>query len=90
MRLLSPEEVPLPEWARVKHELTRKGVTLLLLWEEYRAKHPTGLGYSQFCRRFEAYNVTLDPRMRQSHKAGEKLFVDYAGLTVALTEPKTG
>lgn len=89
-RLLSPEQLPLPDWACVQRELARKGVTLLLLWEEYRAKHPTGLGYSQFCRRFDAYRQTLDPRMRQSHKAGEKLFVDYAGLTVALKDPATG
>jgi transposase len=89
-RLLPQEDLPLPDWASVKRELARKGVTLLLLWEEYVAQHPTGLGYSQFCRRFSVYNATLDPRMRQSHKAGEKLFVDYAGLTVALTDPKTG
>jgi transposase len=89
-RLLAPEPVPLPDWANVKRELARKGVTLLLLWEEYRAKHPTGLGYSQFCRRFDAYNKALDPRMRQSHKAGEKLFVDYAGMTLSLSDPTTG
>jgi transposase len=89
-RLLPPEDLPVPDWASVKRELAGKGVTLLLLWEEYVAAHPTGLGYSQFCRRFSAYNATLDPRMRQSHKAGEKLFVDYAGMSVALTDPKTG
>jgi transposase len=88
--LPSQEALPLPEWQRVHRELTRKGVTLLLLWEEYRDCHPSGLGYSQFCRRYRTYKATLDPRMRLSHKAGEKLFVDYAGLTLPLTDPKTG
>jgi len=88
--LLAPEENALPDWKQVASELTRKGVTLLLLWEEYRAKQSTGLGYSQFCKRFAAYKDTLDPRMRQDHKAGEKLFVDYAGLTLPLTNPDTG
>lgn len=84
------EESALPNWQNVRRELTRKGVTLVLLWEEYRQKHPASLGYSQFCRRFGDYNATLDPRMRQSHKAGEKLFVDYSGLTVPLIDTQTG
>jgi transposase len=90
VRALPDAAMALPDWSHIARELTRKGVTLLLLWEEYQANHPTGLGYSQFCKRFAAYKATLDPRMCQSHKAGEKLFVDYAGLTVALTDPKTG
>ena len=89
-RVLPAEDLALPDWKSIDRELTKKGVTLLLLWEEYRAQHPTGLGYSQFCRRFDAYKQTLDPRMRQTHKAGEKLFVDYAGLTLPLTDPNTG
>lgn len=83
-------EVALPDWPYVQRELARKGVTLLLLWEEYQQTHPDGIGYSQFCKRFAAYRQTLDPRMRQSHKAGEKLFVDYAGQTLPLTDPHTG
>lgn len=90
LRALPEADTPLPDWQHVTRELTRKGVTLLLLWEEYQAHHPTGLGYSQFCKRFAAYKATLDPRMCQTHKAGEKLFVDYAGQTVALTDPRTG
>jgi transposase len=88
--LLPDEAIPLPDWQQVASELTRKGVTLFLLWEEYRAKQPTGIGYSQFCKRFAAYKATLDPRMRQDHKAGEKLFVDYTGLTLPLTNADTG
>jgi len=90
MCILPQEDVALPDWKSVDRELTRKGVTLLLLWEEYRQIHPLGLGYSQFCRRFDAFKQTLDPRMRQNHKAGEKVFVDYAGLTLPLTDPNTG
>lgn len=82
--------LPLPDWIWVKRELSRKGVTLYLLWEEYRAAQPMGLSYSQFCRRFRTFQTTLDPRMAQSHKAGEKLFVDYAGMTLPLTDPQTG
>jgi transposase len=81
---------PLPDWKYVEQELKRKGVTLRLLWEEHRASHPDGLAYSQFCKRFADYRRTIDPRMRQSHKAGEKLFVDYAGLTLGITDPTTG
>ena len=86
----SGDSRPRPDWKHLDTELKRKGVTLRLLWEEYRTNSPTGLGYSQFCKRFADFQATLDPRMRQSHKAGEKLFVDYAGLTLPLTDPKTG
>lgn len=81
---------PLPDWAEVHRELRRKGVTLLLLWEEYRALHPDGYGYSRFCELHQAWSQTIDPRMRQVHKAGEKLFVDYAGQTVPVVDRKTG
>jgi len=81
---------PLPNWQQTDIELKRKGVTRRLLWEEYRSANPEGLAYSQFCKSLSDYKATLDPRMRQSHKAGEKLFVDYAGLTVPLTDRTTG
>ena len=81
---------PRPDWNYLDTELKRKGVTLRLLWEEYRTAAPQGLGYSQFCKRFADFKGTLDPRMRQSHKAGEKLFVDYAGMTVPLIDRHTG
>ena len=44
---------PMPEWASIHRELKRPGVTLLLLWEEYRGRHPDGLGYSLFCEIFQ-------------------------------------
>jgi transposase len=81
---------PLPDWQHIERELKRKGVTLHLLWEEYRACHPHGMAYSYFCKQYARYLAAVDPRMRQSHKAGEKLFVDYAGLTVGVTAPTTG
>jgi len=65
-------------------------VTLTLLWDEYIALHPDGLSYSQYCRLFREFRKTLDPRMRQIHKAGEKLFVDYAGMTGQVIDRKTG
>jgi transposase len=86
----SADARPLPDWKQLDTELKRKGVTLRLLWEEYRTATPDGLGYSQFCKTFSDFKGTLDPRMRQSHKAGEKLFVDYAGLTLPLTDRATG
>ena len=81
---------PLPDWDRLALELRRKGVTLSLLWEEYRGNHPDGYGYSRFCEMFREYSGTVDPRMHQVHKAGEKLFVDYAGMTMPVTDRSTG
>jgi len=86
----SEDERPLPNFKQLDLELKRKGVTLRLLWEEYRTTSPDGLGYSQFCKRFSDFKGTLDPRMRQTHKAGEKLFVDYAGMTLPLIDAATG
>jgi transposase len=87
---VAPGARPLPEWPAVGRELRRKGVTLLLLWYEYRAVHPEGYGYSRFCELYNQWAGTVDPRMRQVHKAGEKLFVDYAGLVVPIIDPTTG
>jgi transposase len=71
-------------------ELKRKGVTLHLLWEEYRQKHPEGYQYSQFCSRFQRWRNAPEVSMHIEHKAGDKMFVDYAGEKLALTDPKTG
>ena len=59
-------------------EARRRGVTLALLWEEYRGLHPDGYGYSRYCELYRAWAVRLSPTMRQSHVAGERMFVDYA------------
>jgi len=79
-----------PDWSQVHTQLARKGVTLQLLWEEYRRVHPGGYGYSHFCQLYAAWKKQAKPVMLQPHTAGDKLFVDYAGLTLALTDPKTG
>lgn len=82
---------PLPDWAAVHAELKRRqGVTLALLWEEYKAAHPEGLQYSRFCDHYRAWAGRLDVVMRQSHRAGEKLFVDWAGQTVAVVDRTSG
>jgi len=80
----------LPEWSTVNRELRRKGVTLFLLWQEYRERHPQGYQYSWFCECYRAWQGQLDVVMRQDHRAGEKLFVDYAGQTVPVMDRFTG
>lgn len=65
-------------------------MTLQLLWREYRATHPNGMGYSNFCHYYGDYVKTLTPVMRQHHKAGEKIFVDYAGMKMPWIEVNTG
>ena len=77
-----------PDYARLHRELRRKGMTLMLLWQEHVSAHPEGSThrYSQFCVNYRSYAKTLKRSMRQVHRAGEKLFIDYAGPTLALTD----
>jgi len=79
-----------PDWAEVHRELKRQGVTLTLLWDEYKAAHPEGYQYSWFCEHYRAWLGQVDVVMRQDHRAGEKLFVDYAGQTVPIVDRHTG
>ena len=79
-----------PDWSRVHQALKRKGVTLFLLWQEYRETHPEGYQYSWFCDHYRAWQGKLDVVMRQDHRAGEKLFVDYAGQTMPVVDRGTG
>ena len=81
---------PPPDWGAVHRELKRKGVTLQLLWDEYKAAHPRGYQYSTFCLRYRRWRSRLDVVMRQDHRAGEKLFVDYAGQTASVIDRTTG
>ncbi len=83
-------QVPQPDWKKVNKELKHKGVTLSLLWLESRQDYPDGYSYSQFCERFRKWKKRLHPSMRTKHKAGEKLFVDYAGMTVEVVDFETG
>lgn len=86
----APTVYPRPDWAHVHRELRRPGVTLSLLWEEYREAHPTGYGYSRFCELYRRWEGRLAPVMRQHHVAGEALYVDYAGATFEVMDPATG
>jgi len=80
-----------PDYALMHQELKRKGVTLQLLWEEYEAAHGEhAYRYSQFCAHYHEYRGTLARSMRQVHRAGEKVFIDYSGDTVAVIDPKSG
>lgn len=81
---------PQPEWAVVHQELRRKGVTLQLLWLEYKAREPQGYQYTQFVAHYRRWAVHLDLVLRQDHRAGEKLFLDFAGVMVPITDPVTG
>jgi len=81
---------PEPDWATIHQELRRKGVTLALLWQEYKAAHPDGYQHSRFCQLYQQWASTLEPVLRQHYVAGEKLLVDYAGQTVPVVDRQTG
>ena len=80
-----------PDFAALHQELqTHAHLTLYLAWEEYRQANPEGYRYSRFCELYRRWHRRLDVVLRQEHKAGEKLFVDYAGDTVPIVDPQTG
>ena len=79
-----------PDWAALARELKRPGVTMTILWEEYREAHPEGYGYSRFCDLLRGFERRLTPVMRQHHVAGEKAVVDYSGKRIAIVDPSTG
>lgn len=81
---------PEPDWPAVHRELRRKGVTLDLLWQEYKAEHPDGYRYSGFCEHYRHWVGRLAVSLRQTHAPGEKLFIDYAGPTVPIVDPMSG
>jgi transposase len=86
-----PARLALPDFHLIHQELRRKGVTLQLLWEEYQAAHPgQAYQYTQFSVLYRRWRDRLKRSMRQVHRAGEKLFVDYSGKTVPVTDPDTG
>jgi transposase len=95
--LLYPPQPPsvqpraVPDWDHIFRELRRKGVTLQLLWYEYKEGHPEdGFQYSQFCERYRRFREQLTVSMRQDHRAGEKMFVDFSGDGIQITDPDTG
>lgn len=80
-----------PDFPQVHQELKGKGVTKQLLWQEYRQQHPDdGYSYAQFCHRYLEWRSCQQRSMRQIHRAGEKLFVDYCGPTMSVVNPDTG
>jgi len=80
-----------PNFAHIHKELKRKGVTLELLHEEYSDANPNGYyGYTWFCNEYKKFAKKLNPSMRQTHIAGEKLFVDFSGMTMGITNRDTG
>jgi len=95
-RLLFPHEhealrlCPEPDYGHMHLELKKKHVTKLLLWQEYREQHPDGYQYSQFCQRYREWASGLSVTMRQQHRAGEKMFVDFSGDGITIVDPVTG
>jgi len=85
------KQSPEPDYAGIRHELqTHKHVTLQLLWEEYREKNPNGYRYSRFCDLYRGWLRGQEVVLRHEHRAGEKLFVDYAGATIPVHQAATG
>jgi len=97
-RKLFPEPLPthpaekprMPDMKYLHRELRRPGVTLMMLWEEYREREPEGYSKTQFYHHYRSWACKLNPTMRQEHKAGEKVFVDYAGKKPEIVDPQTG
>jgi len=83
-------EKPMPDVELIHKEIAKKGVTFELLWYEYKEIHPDGYGLSQFKEHYYKYKKKLNPSMRQTHIPGDKLFVDYSGLTMNVRDQFTG
>jgi transposase len=82
---------PEPDWSAIDQELrTHKDLTLQLVWQEQREANPDGYGYSRFCDLYRQWLKKLDLVLRQEHRAGEKMFVDYAGATIPIHDPRSG
>jgi transposase len=82
---------PQPYWKSIHEQLQQhRHLTLQLVWEEYRQTHPEGYRYSWFCERYQHWRQHLDVVLRQEHKAGEKMFVDWAGATIPVYDATTG
>jgi len=82
---------PEPDWPQIHQELqTHKDLTLQLVWQEGRESNPEGYAYSRFCDLYRRWLKKLDLVLRQEHRAGEKMFVDYAGATIPIYDPQTG
>ena len=81
---------PEPDLEYIFCEMKKKSVTLMLLWEEYKGKHPDGIMYTQFCERYRNFKKSNNIFMHIEHKGGEEAQVDWAGQTMPYVEPETG
>jgi transposase len=79
-----------PDWNSIREELTKKGMTRALLYEELKSAQPDLYSYSQFNRYYSRFIKSINPSMRQIHYSGDKLFIDYSGLTMPIVNQKTG
>jgi len=86
----SGTERPQPDWARVHAELSKKGVTMTLIWQEYMREHPNGFRHSRFAELYRDWQGRHTYTMVQHHRPAEKLFVDFSGMTMHLTDPGSG
>ena len=89
-RPLRDELKPLPDYCQIHQDLRRPGVTLTLLWHEYKAAHPDGYQLTQFCQLYREFAQTLRVVLRQTYTAGDVMFVDYAGQTMPIYNRETG
>ena len=85
-----PQDLVEPSWTKIASELKRKGVTLTLLWQEYRERHPHGYGYTWFCSQFAAFEQRSNATFRNRHIVGAAMQTDYAGPTVPIFDASTG
>ncbi len=81
---------PEPDIEEVYYEMKKKNVTLMLLWEEYKEKHPDGIMYTQFCERYRKFKKDNQLSMHKEHKGGEEVETDWAGDTISYVDPETG
>lgn len=89
--VVSERKYPMPDWEAVQKDKRRKGVTLQLLWQEYKEKYPEGYQYSQFCEHYQRWKKSqVEPSRHIEHTGGEQMQVDYAGLKIPITDPQTG
>ena len=80
-----PPRLAMPHFSKVRQELEQhKDLTLELLWEEYRNENPAGYCYSRFCKLYRQWKKRQDVVLRQEHRPGEKLFLDWAGATIPI------
>ena len=87
----APNRQSLPDFVSVENQLrSHRNLTLLLLWQEYHEANPEGYSYSRFCVLYRRWKRKQDVVLRQDHKAGEKLFVDWGGDHLSIYDPDTG